>query len=101
MRGVQQVSSSVIIDPKVTLCHPCVVDGTAKADAPGHEIVATIAQVHLRPDVREKLCTILPAQAKCHLAPIAAWADQVRGRYPGSGPMHYINGTSRFILSPH
>jgi hypothetical protein len=64
--------------------------------AAGHEIVATIAQIHLRPDVRDKLCDILPAQAKCHLAPIAAWADQVRGRYPGSGPMHYINGECAF-----
>jgi hypothetical protein len=60
--------------------------------AAGHEIVATIAQIHLHPSVKEKLCTILPAQAKCHLAPVAAWADQVRTRYPGTGPMHYING---------
>ncbi|RSH87451.1 hypothetical protein EHS25_003361 [Saitozyma podzolica] len=59
--------------------------------AAGHEIVATIAQIHLHPSVKEKLCTILPAQAKCHLAPVAAWADQVRTRYPGTGPMHYIN----------
>ena len=62
--------------------------------AAGHEIVATIAQVHLRPDVRDKLCGILPPQANCHLAPIAAWADQVRMRYRGTGPMHYINGAS-------
>lgn len=60
--------------------------------AAGHEIVATIAQIHLHPATREKLCSILPPEAKCHLAPIAAWADQVRMRYPGSGPMHYING---------
>ncbi|KAJ9091752.1 hypothetical protein QFC19_008962 [Naganishia cerealis] len=59
--------------------------------AGGHEIVATIAQVHLHPAVKDKLCTILPAQAKCHLAPVAAWADTVRGRYRETGPMHYIN----------
>lgn len=58
----------------------------------GHEIVATIAQIHLHPAVRAKLCTILPPEARCHLAPVAAWADQVRYRYPGTGPMHYING---------
>lgn len=58
---------------------------------PGHEIVATIAQIHLHPNVKKKLCGILPPQAKCHLAPIAAWADQVKGHYPGSAPMHYIN----------
>jgi hypothetical protein len=58
----------------------------------GHEIVATIAQIHLHPAVRAKLCTILPPEARCHLAPVAAWADQVRYRYPGTGAMHYING---------
>lgn len=57
----------------------------------GHEIIATIAQIHLHPSTRQKLCHILPPEAKCHLAPIAAWADQVRGRYRGTAPMHYIN----------
>lgn len=37
------------------------------------------------------LCHILPPEAGCHLAPVAAWADTVRGRYPGTGPMHYVN----------
>lgn len=60
----------------------------------GHEIVATIAQIHLHPAVQKKLCTILPPEARCHLAPVAAWADQVRNRYPGTGPMHYVNGAS-------
>jgi hypothetical protein len=58
-------------------------------------MIATIAQIHLHPNVRDKLCTILPAQAKCHLAPVAAWADQVKGHYPGSAPMHYVNRTCR------
>jgi hypothetical protein len=57
----------------------------------GHKIVATIAQVHLHPTAKQALCKILPAEAKCHLAPVAAWADQVRGRHPETGPMHYIN----------
>jgi hypothetical protein len=54
----------------------------------GHEIVATIAQVHLTPNAREALCFILPDYAKCHLAPIASWADRVRN--PATGPMHYV-----------
>jgi hypothetical protein len=67
---------------------------TRCTNASGHEIVATIAQIHLHPSVQKKLCTILPPEAKCHLAPVAAWADQVRGRFPGTGGMHYVNGTS-------
>ena len=66
-------------------------DAMIRADFPGHEIVATIAQIHLFPEVKQKLCGILPPEAKCHLAPIAAWADQAKGRYPGSAPMHYVN----------
>lgn len=61
------------------------------ANTPGHEIVATIAQIHLHPEVREKLCDILPPTAKCHLAAVAAWADAVRRYYPETGPMHYVN----------
>ncbi|ORY34053.1 S1/P1 nuclease-domain-containing protein [Naematelia encephala] len=62
--------------------------------AAGHEIVATIAQIHLHPSTRQKLCGILPPEARCHLAPIAAWADQVRNRYRGTAPMHYVNAKS-------
>ncbi|OCF40341.1 nuclease I [Kwoniella heveanensis CBS 569] len=60
--------------------------------AAGHEMVATIAQIHLHPSTKQKLCNILPAEANCHLAPVAAWADQVRNRYRGTAPMHYVNG---------
>lgn len=66
-------------------------DVSMVADRAGHEIVATIAEIHLYPEVKEKLCHILPPEAECHLAPVAAWADTVRGRYPGTGPMHYVN----------
>nr|ODN88281.1 nuclease I [Cryptococcus depauperatus CBS 7841] len=59
--------------------------------AAGHEMVATIAQIHLYPSTKEKLCQILPEEAKCHLAPVAAWADRVRNKYRGTAPMHYIN----------
>lgn len=72
----------------------------------GHEIVATIAQTQLHPDVREHLCTILPPEftayrsfypkqdsphQHCHLAPLSAWADRVHGRYPWASHLHYIN----------
>ncbi|WVR06980.1 hypothetical protein IAU60_004017 [Kwoniella sp. DSM 27419] len=59
--------------------------------AAGHEMVATIAQIHLHPSTKQKLCDILPPEAGCHLAPVAAWADAVRNRYRGTAPMHYVN----------
>ncbi len=58
----------------------------------GHEIIATIAQIHLHPSVVEQLCTILPEYAQCHLAPVAAWADKVRMYMHWSGPLHYVGG---------
>ena len=62
--------------------------------AAGHEIIATIAQIHLYPSVREKLCDVLPEKSRCHLATVAAWADTVRRYYPETAPMHYINRES-------
>jgi len=67
----------------------------------GHEIVATIAQMHLHPDVLPVLCDILDPTAKetdstinppCHLAPIAAWADRVRRTpaYRHTATWHYV-----------
>lgn len=44
--------------------------------------------------MRERLCSILPPTAHCHLAPVAAWADLVRRYYPETGPMHYVNRES-------
>ncbi|KAH9835320.1 phospholipase C/P1 nuclease [Rhodofomes roseus] len=70
--------------------------------AAGHEIVATIAQMHLHPDVLPVLCDILhPGSSKeadsngyppCHLAPIAAWADRVRmtPAYRHTASWHYV-----------
>ena len=57
----------------------------------GHEIIATIAEIHLEPSTAEALCSILPENANCHLAPVAAWADQIRMRMRWSGPLHYAN----------
>ncbi|KAI0827121.1 phospholipase C/P1 nuclease domain-containing protein [Trametes gibbosa] len=74
--------------------------------AAGHEIVATIAQIHLPRPVLSLVCDILhpnptgsphssaeEAYPPCHLAPIAAWADSIRMRpeYRYTAPMHYVN----------
>lgn len=62
----------------------------------GHEIVTTIAQIHLHPTVIPKLCTIFnytstdPSTPQCHLAPFATWADRVRFNYRWSAAMHYV-----------
>lgn len=69
--------------------------------AAGHEIVATIAQIHLHPTTLPKLCSILnftsnpnPNEPECHLAPIATWADRVRylPQYRWTASLHYVNG---------
>ncbi|KAF7321882.1 hypothetical protein MKEN_00710200 [Mycena kentingensis (nom. inval.)] len=64
--------------------------------AAGHEIAATIAQIHLHPTVLPAMCEILnftsrnPNEPQCHLAPVAAWADKLRFKMRWSAPMHYI-----------
>jgi hypothetical protein len=71
----------------------------------GHEVVATIAQIHLHPDVMPAICGILGHDedekasvpgGPCHLASIATWADQVRRRrgYGWTGALHYIGSTT-------
>ena len=63
----------------------------------GHEIVATIAQIHLHPSVFPTLCTILnysssnPDEPQCHLAPVATWADKFKYKMRWSAPLHYVN----------
>lgn len=71
--------------------------------AAGHEIVATIAQIHLHPTVLSEVCSILYPGAQlasdggppCYISRVATWADQVRRqpRYRQTGPMHYIGAT--------
>ena len=64
--------------------------------AAGHEIVATIAQIHLDPTVFPTVCSILnftspdPDKPQCHLAPVATWADRVRFKMRWSAPLHYV-----------
>ncbi|TRM70613.1 phospholipase C/P1 nuclease domain-containing protein [Schizophyllum amplum] len=64
--------------------------------AAGHEIVATIAQMYLHPSALPAICDILnftstnPNEPRCHLAPIATWADRYKYRMRWSAPLHYI-----------
>ncbi|KDQ59977.1 hypothetical protein JAAARDRAFT_67657 [Jaapia argillacea MUCL 33604] len=61
--------------------------------AAGHEIIATIAQVHLHPTALTRICSILypdNPSSSCHIAPIAAWADKIRIHARWSGPLHYV-----------
>ncbi|KAJ7141142.1 phospholipase C/P1 nuclease domain-containing protein [Mycena epipterygia] len=64
--------------------------------AAGHEIAATIAQIHLHPSVLPSMCAILnftstnPNEPQCHLAPVATWADKLRYKMRWSAPLHYI-----------
>lgn len=48
----------------------------------GHQVVATIAQIHLHESTRKAVARLVPEYANGHLAPIAAWADRVS---PSSG----------------
>ncbi|KDR72510.1 hypothetical protein GALMADRAFT_101616 [Galerina marginata CBS 339.88] len=59
--------------------------------AAGHEIVATIAQMYLHPNVLPTLCGILDMPLdRCHLAPVSTWADQHRNQMRWSAPLHYV-----------
>ncbi|KAH9038497.1 phospholipase C/P1 nuclease [Lactarius pseudohatsudake] len=66
--------------------------------AAGHEIVATIAQSHLDPQVLDTVCSILASDATsgvrgdapCYLSTVASWADKIRNHARWSGPLHYV-----------
>ncbi|TCD68399.1 hypothetical protein EIP91_010908 [Steccherinum ochraceum] len=69
--------------------------------AAGHEIVATIAQIHLHPTVLAEVCEILypgsslvstDAGPPCYISRVATWADQVRRQpqYRHTASWHYI-----------
>lgn len=60
----------------------------------GHEIVATIAQIYMLPSTMSTLCAILNMPYEtCYLAPIASWADRIRGFpvYRWASTLHYVN----------
>lgn len=64
--------------------------------AAGHEIVATVSEIHLHPLILSYLRSpdsgLLPPWSKGHLAPLASWADRIKGlpEYRGwSNGLHY------------
>ncbi|KAH6900827.1 phospholipase C/P1 nuclease domain-containing protein [Coprinopsis sp. MPI-PUGE-AT-0042] len=78
-------------------------------DKPGHETVATIAQVYLHPSAFPVICSLLgikvvPEQTwvadmrtKCHLASVATWADDHRKTgLEGSAHMHFVGAVGDY-----
>jgi len=63
--------------------------------AAGHEIVATIAQMYLHPNVLPALCGIL-GESDCHLAPISTWADKFKYRMRWSAALHYVGAVDDY-----
>jgi hypothetical protein len=65
----------------------------------GHEIIATIAQLHLDPQVLTAVCSILASDDEvrpdppCYLSTVATWADKIHFRNQWSVPLHYIGAT--------
>ena len=75
--------------------------------AAGHEIIATIAQIHLHPSVLPTVCSLLDVdvdlnddpsvlRSKCHISSIATWADKYRMRMRWSAAMHYVGAVDDF-----
>ncbi|KAJ1302319.1 hypothetical protein OPQ81_001135 [Rhizoctonia solani] len=59
----------------------------------GHEITATIADIHLLPSARRAVCNLLPSTFKCHLAGVAAWPDLIKQDPENNiyNSLHYVN----------
>jgi hypothetical protein len=60
----------------------------------GHEIVATIAQSHLDPQVLTTVCSILASDNEVLPDPpcyLVTWADKIHARC--HAPLHYIGAT--------
>ncbi|KAG9104737.1 hypothetical protein FRC07_009741, partial [Ceratobasidium sp. 392] len=60
----------------------------------GHKMTATIAQIHLLPSAKQAICGILPESAKCNLANVATWPDEVKKQpeWAWSAGLHFVNG---------
>ncbi|KAI0258999.1 phospholipase C/P1 nuclease domain-containing protein [Gloeopeniophorella convolvens] len=68
--------------------------------AAGHEIVATIAQIYLHPEVLPLVCSVLSSDDSvvrtqggdppCYISSVASWADTIRWRARWSAPLHYV-----------
>jgi hypothetical protein len=67
----------------------------------GHEIVATIAQTHLDPQVLTAVCSLLASDSgaqvdmlragpPCYLSSVATWADKFRMHNRWSAPLHFV-----------
>ncbi|KDQ52794.1 hypothetical protein JAAARDRAFT_162321 [Jaapia argillacea MUCL 33604] len=63
----------------------------------GHQIVATIAQIHLFPSTLSTICSLLnPSSSSptisCDLAPLATWADEIKvnSTWNWAAPLHYV-----------
>ncbi|KAJ7782475.1 phospholipase C/P1 nuclease domain-containing protein [Mycena maculata] len=91
--------------PKIVLAAAALISHTTSVvawGAAGHEIVATIAQIHLHPSVFPTMCAILnftspnPDEPQCHLGPIATWADTQRPKMPWSAPLHYVGAVDDY-----
>ncbi|GAA5870418.1 hypothetical protein JCM8547_004027 [Rhodosporidiobolus lusitaniae] len=63
--------------------------------AAGHEMVATLAEIHLHPSIKAYISSsLLPPYAKGHIAPVSSWPDRIRmiPEYRGwSGVLHYAS----------
>ncbi|TEB29753.1 phospholipase C/P1 nuclease [Coprinellus micaceus] len=76
------------------------IEGVYGWGAAGHEIVATIAQIHLLPSTLRVICDLLGVvptddseatlRRQCHVSTIATWADRDKYRMRWSAPLHYV-----------
>ncbi|KAJ4843485.1 Endonuclease 2 [Turnera subulata] len=57
----------------------------------GHFTVCSIAQPRLSEAAADAVKQLLPEYANNDLGSLCSWADNVRFRYPWSGPLHYVN----------
>ncbi|KAF8594396.1 phospholipase C/P1 nuclease [Ceratobasidium sp. AG-I] len=59
----------------------------------GHQITATIAQIHLLPSTRKAVSNILPQDLEGRLARVASWPDEIKkqDKYKWSAGLHFVN----------
>lgn len=76
------------------------IDGAYGWGAAGHEIVATIAQIHLLPSTLRVVCDLLGVvpsddseatlRRQCHISSVATWADRDKYKMRWSAALHYV-----------
>lgn len=57
----------------------------------GHAIVVDIASLHLTPQARAQIQTLLKLRHDDHLDQISSWPDAIRKSQPKTGPWHYVD----------